>query len=48
MCTQTTLKPELTEAGLPVDLSSLPNGIYFYSLLVDGKVMTTKRLVLQN
>jgi plastocyanin len=42
------LKPELTTAGLPVDLSSLRAGIYFYSLLVDGKVVTTKRLVLQD
>lgn len=42
------LKPELTTTGLPVDLSDLHAGMYFYSLLVDGKVMTTKRLVLQN
>jgi plastocyanin len=42
------LKPELTSAGLPVDLSDLHAGVYFYSLLVDGKVTTTKRLVLQN
>lgn len=42
------LKPELTPAGLPVDLSDLRAGMYFYSLLVDGKVVTTKRLVLQN
>ena len=42
------LKPELTAAGLPVDLSDLHTGVYFYSLLVDGRVVTTKRLVLQN
>ncbi|MDB5233887.1 MAG: hypothetical protein JWR44_880 [Hymenobacter sp.] len=42
------LKPELTTTGLPVDLSDLHAGVYFYSLLVDGKVVTTKRLVLQN
>ena len=42
------LKPELTTAGLPVDLSDLHAGVYFYSLLVDGKVVSTKRLVLQN
>lgn len=42
------LKPELTTAGLPLDLSDLHAGMYFYSLLVDGKVVTTKRLVLQN
>jgi hypothetical protein len=42
------LKPELTAAGLPVDLSDLRSGVYFYSLLVEGKVVATKRLVLQN
>lgn len=42
------LKPELTTSGLPLDLSDLRAGLYFYSLLVDGKVTTTKRLVLQN
>ena len=43
-----TLRPELTAAGLPLDLSDLHSGVYFYSLLVDGKVASTKRLVLQN
>ena len=42
------LRPELTAAGLPLDLSDLHSGMYFYSLLVDGKVASTKRLVLQN
>ena len=42
------LRPDLTLAGLPLDLSDLHAGMYFYSLLVDGKVVTTKRLVLQN
>lgn len=42
------LRPELTTAGLPVDLSDLHAGVYFYSLLVDGKAVSTKRLVLQN
>ena len=42
------LRPELTAAGLPLDLSSLPLGVYFYTLLVDGKAITTKRLVLLN
>ena len=42
------LKPELTSTGLPVDLSDLRTGLYLYSLVVDGKVVTTKRLVLQN
>ena len=42
------LKPELSGAGLQVDLSDLRTGMYFYSLVVDGKVVSTKRLVLQN
>ena len=42
------LRPELTAAGLALDLSDLRTGVYFYSLLVDGKVVSTKRLVLQN
>jgi plastocyanin len=42
------LRPELTATGLPLDLSDLRSGVYFYSLLVDGKVASTKRLVLQN
>lgn len=42
------LKPELTATGLALDLSELRTGVYFYSLLVDGKIASTKRLVLQN
>jgi plastocyanin len=42
------LKPELTATGLPLDLSDLRAGIYLYRLLVDGKVVSTKRLILQN
>ena len=42
------LRPELMATGLPLDLSDLHAGVYFYSLLVDGKVASTKRLVLQN
>ncbi|MFC6221832.1 T9SS type A sorting domain-containing protein [Hymenobacter artigasi] len=42
------LKPELTASGMALDLSELRTGVYFYSLLVDGKVASTKRLVLQN
>ncbi|GAB3297789.1 hypothetical protein GCM10027511_12790 [Hymenobacter humi] len=42
------LKPESSSAGLQVDLSDLRTGMYFYSLVVDGKVVSTKRLVLQN
>lgn len=42
------LKSEAFTTGLPVDLSDLRAGMYFYTLLVDGKAITTKRLVLQN
>lgn len=42
------LRPDLTAAGLPLNLTDLPGGVYFYSLLVDGKVASTKRLILQN
>ena len=42
------LKPEAFGTGLPVDLSDLRAGMYFYTLLVDGKATSTKRLVLQN
>lgn len=43
-----TLKPEMEAEGVPVNLSDLPAGVYFYSLLVNDKVVSTKRLVLQN
>jgi plastocyanin len=43
-----TLRPELLATGVALDLSELRAGVYFYSLLVDGKVASTKRLVLQN
>ena len=42
------IKPEAFGTGLPVDLSDLRAGMYFYTLLVDGKATRTKRLVLQN
>ncbi|GAB3828002.1 hypothetical protein GCM10028895_40960 [Pontibacter rugosus] len=35
------------KAKIDLDLTSLPSGIYFYSLLVNGKTVETKRLVLQ-
>ncbi|TPE44699.1 T9SS type A sorting domain-containing protein [Pontibacter mangrovi] len=35
------------KARVDLDLSSLPSGVYFYSLLVNGKTVETKRLVLQ-
>lgn len=42
------LRPALTEAGLPLDLRDLPAGMYLCSLVADGKVLGTKRLILQN
>jgi plastocyanin len=42
------LKPELMAAGQVISLSDLPSGVYFYSLVVNDKIMSTKRLVLQN
>lgn len=41
------LKPEMGADGLPIDLNGLPAGMYFYSLLVNDKVVSTKRLTLQ-
>ncbi|HET9506149.1 MAG TPA: T9SS type A sorting domain-containing protein [Hymenobacter sp.] len=41
------LHPE-QPAGLSVSLAGLPSGLYFYSLLVNDKVVSTKRLTLQN
>jgi plastocyanin len=41
------LRPEQAADGLAVDLSALPAGLYFYSLLVNDKVVSTKRLTLQ-
>ncbi|WP_192823518.1 T9SS type A sorting domain-containing protein [Rufibacter sp. LB8] len=38
--------PQASEA-IMVDLSPLPPGIYFYSLLVNEKMVETKRLILQ-
>ena len=35
-------------SGVEVDLTNLPPGIYFYSLMVNEKMVETKRLVLQN
>jgi plastocyanin len=42
------LKPELLASGQVINLADLPSGVYFYSLLVNDKIMSTKRLVLQN
>ena len=41
------LRPDLSEAGLVLDLRGLPAGMYLCSLLADGKVLNTKRLTLQ-
>ena len=41
------LRPELAAEGLPLDISNLPAGLYFYSLLVNDKVVSTNRLTLQ-
>ena len=43
-----TLLPEAATSGMPLDLSDLPTGMYVYSLLLNDKVVATKRLVLQN
>ncbi|WP_048826107.1 T9SS type A sorting domain-containing protein [Hymenobacter sp. DG25B] len=43
-----TLKPELTDAGLPLNLSDLPAGMYICNLVLNDKVVGTKRLILQN
>ncbi|SHK37783.1 T9SS type A sorting domain-containing protein [Hymenobacter psychrotolerans] len=42
------LRPEAVSAGVPINLSDLPAGMYLYSLLHNDKVVATKRLVLQN
>ncbi len=41
------LRPEQAAAGFTLDLAGLPSGLYFYSLLVNDKVVSTKRLTLQ-
>ncbi|WP_165699386.1 T9SS type A sorting domain-containing protein [Hymenobacter jejuensis] len=43
-----TVLPEVSNNAMAVNLSDLPAGMYFYSLLLNDKVLTTKRLVLQN
>jgi plastocyanin len=42
------LHPESATAGIPLNLSDLPAGMYFYSLVMNDKVVSTKRFVLQN
>jgi hypothetical protein len=41
------LRPEQTTEGLAMDLTGLPAGMYFYSLLLNDKIVATKRLTLQ-
>jgi hypothetical protein len=43
----TLLRPE-DSSSIAVNLSDLPAGMYFYSLLINDKIVSTKRLVLQN
>jgi hypothetical protein len=40
-------RPEQASEALAVDLNGLPSGLYFYSLLVNDKIVSTKRLTLQ-
>jgi hypothetical protein len=42
----TALRPEQANEGMAIDLTGLPAGMYFYSLLVNDKTVTTKRLIL--
>lgn len=43
-----TLRPEAADGGMSLNLSDLPAGMYFYSLVQNDKVVSTRRLVLQN
>jgi hypothetical protein len=40
-------RPEQASEALAVDLNGLPAGLYFYSLLINDKIVSTKRLTLQ-
>ena len=42
------LRPEASDGGMSLNLSDLPSGMYFYSLLQNDRVVSTKRLLLQN
>ncbi|HEX8349327.1 MAG TPA: T9SS type A sorting domain-containing protein [Hymenobacter sp.] len=44
----TVLRPEFNTNSMAMNLSDLPAGMYFYSLLLNDKIVSTKRLVLQN
>jgi hypothetical protein len=41
------LRPEQASEGLAMNLTGLPAGMYFYSLLLNDKIVATKRLTLQ-
>ena len=42
------LRSDASNIGMPLNLSDLPAGMYFYSLVLNDKVVSTKRFVLQN
>ncbi|UOG74082.1 T9SS type A sorting domain-containing protein [Hymenobacter tibetensis] len=42
------LRTEASNTGMPLNLSDLPAGMYFYSLVLNERVLSTKRFVLQN
>lgn len=42
------LRSDLNTPTLAINLSDLPAGMYFYSLMLNDKAVSTKRLVLQN
>ncbi|RSK51356.1 T9SS type A sorting domain-containing protein [Hymenobacter rigui] len=42
------VRPEAADGGMSINLSDLPAGMYFYSLVQNDKVLATKRLILQN
>ncbi|GAB2960813.1 hypothetical protein GCM10027048_30890 [Hymenobacter coalescens] len=43
-----TLRPEAFTSGQALDLSGLPSGLYFCSLVSNDKILTTKRVTVQN
>lgn len=45
--TSAEVSPASATTVVQLDMSSLPSGVYFYSLLVNDKTVETKRLILQ-
>jgi len=45
--TSAEVSPTSANTVVQLDMSSLPSGVYFYSLLVNDKTVETKRLILQ-